>query len=52
MAKVFVKEAVRKIATGQPFSKSMLPALIAELEKGIEDRGDAAEFRKAAQKLS
>jgi hypothetical protein len=51
MAKVFVKEAVRKIAPNQPFAKSMLPALIAELEKGIEDSADAKEFRKAATKL-
>lgn len=52
MAKVFVKEAVRRISTGQPFSKSMLAALINELEKEIEDRADAAEFRKAAMKLA
>lgn len=51
MAKVFVKEAVRRVAAGQPFAKGMLPALVAELEKNIEDRGDAVEFRKAATKL-
>ena len=51
MAKVFVKEAVRKIAQNQPFAKSMLAALISELEKGIEDTADAKEFRKAATKL-
>ncbi|MGC4067545.1 MAG: hypothetical protein QM784_23450 [Polyangiaceae bacterium] len=51
MAKVFVKEAVRKITPNQPFAKAMLPALIAELEKGIEDSDDAKEFRKAAMKL-
>ncbi len=52
MAKVFVKEAVRRIAAGQPFAKSMLPALVAELEKNIEDRADASEFQKAAMKLA
>lgn len=51
MAKVFVKEAVRKIAPDQPFSRTMLPALIEELARGIEDAADAKEFRKAAQKL-
>jgi hypothetical protein len=52
MAKVFVKEAARKITMGQPFTKAMLPALVAELERNIEDRADAAEFRKATSKLS
>lgn len=52
MSKVFVKEGVRRITAGQPFSKSMLAALITELEKEIEDRADAAEFRKNAAKLS
>jgi hypothetical protein len=52
MAKVFVKESVRRVAAGQPFSKSMLSALVEDLEKNIEDRADAAEFRKAAAKLA
>jgi hypothetical protein len=52
MAKVFVKEAVRRVCPGQPFAKSMLPELIVELEKSIEDRDDAKEFRKAAMKLA
>lgn len=52
MAKVFVKEAVRKITSGQPFSKSMLAALVTELEKEIEDQSDAADFRKNVAKLS
>jgi hypothetical protein len=52
MAKVFVKEAVRRVAAGQPFAKSMLPALVADLEKNIEDRADASEFQKAAMKLT
>lgn len=52
MAKIFVKEAVRKISSGQPFSKSMLAALVTELEKEIEDQSDAADFRKNAAKLS
>lgn len=52
MAKVFVKEAVRKIAPGQPFAKAMLPDLVEELEKHIEDRDDAREFRKAVTKIA
>jgi hypothetical protein len=52
MAKVFVKEAVRKVAPGQPFAKAMLPDLMVELEKNIEDRDDAREFRKAVMKLA
>ena len=52
MAKVFVKEAVRRVTAGQPFSKGMLSALVNELEKEIEDRADAAEFRKNALKIS
>lgn len=52
MAKVFVKDAVRQITGGQPFAKSMLGALITEVEKHIEDRDDAAQFRKTASKLS
>lgn len=52
MAKVFVKEAVRKIAPGQPFAKAMLPDLVEEIEKHIEDRDDAREFRKAVTKIA
>lgn len=52
MAKVFVKEAVRKVAPGQPFAKAMLPELVVELEKNIEDRDDAREFRKAMTKIA
>jgi hypothetical protein len=52
MAKVFVKEGVRRITAGQPFSKTMLAALITELEKEIEDSADRAEFRKVTAKLS
>jgi hypothetical protein len=51
MAKVFVKDAVRRVAGGQPFGKNMLPALVTELEKNIEDPADAKDFRKAAAKL-
>lgn len=52
MAKVFIKDAVRQITGGQPFAKPMLGALITEVEKHIEDRDDAALFRKTASKLS
>jgi hypothetical protein len=47
MAKVFVKEAVRRICPDHPFSTAQLPALIAELEKQIDDPSDAQQFRRA-----
>jgi hypothetical protein len=50
MAKLFVKEAVRKLCQGRPFSRDQLPALVAELEKQIEDAADAADFQRAMLK--
>lgn len=51
MAKLFVKEAVRKLWQGRPFSKEGTPDLIAELSKQIESSADAAAFRSALGKL-
>ena len=48
MAKVFVKEGVRRIAQGAPFTLRMLPALVADLEQQISDTDDRNEFRKSA----
>jgi predicted regulator of Ras-like GTPase activity (Roadblock/LC7/MglB family) len=47
MAKVFVKEAVRKIAPISPFASNQIPQLVAELETKITDPEDKAAFRKA-----
>lgn len=46
MAKVFVKEAVRKLCTGSPFSRTHWEPLIAELRKHIEDDEEAVQFQK------
>ncbi|HET9960222.1 MAG TPA: roadblock/LC7 domain-containing protein [Polyangiaceae bacterium] len=51
MAKVFVKEAVRKVCGDRPFSKDQTSALVAELSKSIEDPSDAAQFRKTALRV-
>jgi hypothetical protein len=46
MAKVFVKEAVRKICPDRPFSRHDGGALLAELEKRIDDPDDRKLFHK------
>ena len=46
MAKVFVKEAVRRLCPDRAFSRTHWEALIAELRKHIEDSDEAAEFQK------
>ena len=51
MAKVFVKEAVRKVCGERPFSRSDGPALLAHLAAGIEDRDDRASFQRATRAL-
>jgi predicted regulator of Ras-like GTPase activity (Roadblock/LC7/MglB family) len=51
MAKVFVKEAVRKVCGERPFSRADAPALIAHLAAGIEDSDDRASFQRAARAL-
>lgn len=50
MAKVFVKEAVRKLCGDRPFSKDQTSALVAELSKSIDDPSDAAQFKQSALK--
>jgi len=51
MAKVFVKEAVRKVCGERPFSRSDGPALLAHLAAGIEDSDDRASFQRATRTL-
>lgn len=49
MAKAFVKDAIRKLWPGRAFSLDLGPALVAELERHIEDPTDRAQFRKAVK---
>ena len=51
MAKVFVKEAVRKVCGERPFTRADGPALIAHLAAGIEDSDDRASFQRATRTL-
>jgi len=51
MAKVFVKEGVRKVCGDRPFSRADGPALLAHLAAGIEDSDDRALFQRATRGL-
>jgi predicted regulator of Ras-like GTPase activity (Roadblock/LC7/MglB family) len=51
MAKVFVKEAVRKMCGDRPFARADGPALLAELASAIEDANDRAAFQRATRAL-
>jgi hypothetical protein len=51
MAKVLVKEAVRKVCGERPFSRADGPALIAHLATMIEDPDDRAAFLRATRAL-
>jgi hypothetical protein len=51
MAKVFVKEAVRKLCGERPFSRADGPALLAHLAAAIEDTDDRAMFQRATRSL-
>jgi predicted regulator of Ras-like GTPase activity (Roadblock/LC7/MglB family) len=46
MAKVFVKEAVRKLCPDRPFSRAHWEGLISELRRHIEDSDEATQFQK------
>lgn len=50
MAKLFVKEAVKKLFQGRPFSKNDAVTLVAEIAKHIDDANDAAQFQKTLLK--
>lgn len=49
MAKVLVKEAVRKVCGDRPFSRADSAALIAHLAAGIDDSDDRKTFERAAR---
>ncbi len=51
MAKVFVKEAVRKLCPDRPFSRAHAEQLIALLLNYIEDPAEAAQFQKKIRVL-
>ena len=51
MAKVYVKEAVRRICGERPFSRADGVALIAQLAAGIDDTEDRALFERATRSL-
>jgi predicted regulator of Ras-like GTPase activity (Roadblock/LC7/MglB family) len=51
MAKVFVKEAVRKVCGERPFSRADGPALLAQLATTIEDSDDRVMFQRATRAL-
>jgi len=51
MAKVFVKEGVRKVCGERPFTRADGPALLAHLAAGIEDSDDRASFQRATRTL-
>lgn len=51
MAKVFVKEAVRKVCGARPFSRADGPALLAHLASTIDDQDDRAMFQRATRGL-
>lgn len=47
MAKLFVKEAARKVCPDRPFSRDSAEALVAELAKSIRNPSDAAQFQRS-----
>jgi hypothetical protein len=51
MAKVFVKEAVRKVCGERAFSRADGPALVAHLAASIDDNDDRAMFQRATRAL-
>jgi hypothetical protein len=51
MAKLFVKEAVRKVCGDRPFSRADGPNLLVHLANSIEDRDDRAAFQRATRTL-
>jgi predicted regulator of Ras-like GTPase activity (Roadblock/LC7/MglB family) len=51
MAKVYVKEAVRKVCGERPFARADAPALIGHLAATIDDADDRAMFLRATRAL-
>ena len=50
IAKVYVEEAVRRVAADAPFSMAVARALVDDLGAQIEDAGDRTTFQKALAK--
>jgi hypothetical protein len=50
MAKVFVKESVRKVCAGNAFSLKDAPQLLAELQKHFDDPNEYVKFKKMVAK--
>jgi hypothetical protein len=51
MAKLLVKEAVRKVCAGRPFTRSDGPALLAHLVVAIDNPQDRETFQRATRAL-
>jgi hypothetical protein len=51
MAKIFVKEAVRRVCGERPFSRADGPAVLAHLASTIDDTDDRAMFQRATRTL-
>jgi predicted regulator of Ras-like GTPase activity (Roadblock/LC7/MglB family) len=51
MAKVIVKDAVRKLCGSRPFSRADGPMLLAQLSSMIDDTDDRAAFQRATRAL-
>lgn len=51
MAKVFIKEGVRRISPDAPFSLSLAPRLVAELANHISDPSGRSAFTRAMSKI-
>lgn len=51
MAKVFVKDAIRKLCGDRPFTRADVPALLAQLAAGIDDDDDRKAFQRDTRSL-
>ena len=51
IARIFVRDAVRKVCSDRPFSRSDGPALLAQLSAMIESAQDRAAFQRATRAL-
>jgi hypothetical protein len=51
LAKMLVKEAVRKVCGDRPFSRADGPALLAQVAASIENSDDRATFQRATRAL-
>ena len=50
MAKIYVKDDVRKLCPDRPFSKDLAAGLVAELVSHINNPSEATQFRQLLQK--